>query len=36
MNPTIVGIARVLLDRIHGGWVGMSIGGLEGLPHEFQ
>jgi hypothetical protein len=25
-----------LLDRIHGGWVGMLIGGLEGLPHEFK
>ena len=21
-----------LLDRVHGGWVGMLIGGLEGLP----
>ncbi|MHB8897672.1 MAG: ADP-ribosylglycohydrolase family protein [Thermoguttaceae bacterium] len=26
----------VLLDRIHGGWAGMLIGGLEGLPHEFK
>lgn len=25
-----------LLDRVHGGWVGMLIGGLEGLPHEFK
>jgi hypothetical protein len=25
-----------LLDRIYGGWVGMLIGGLEGLPHEFK
>ena len=25
-----------LLDRIHGGWAGMLIGGLEGLPHEFN
>lgn len=25
-----------LLDRLHGGWVGMLIGGLEGLPHEFK
>ena len=25
-----------LLDRIHGGWVGTLIGGLEGLPHEFK
>lgn len=23
-----------LIDRIHGGWVGMLFGGLEGLPHE--
>ena len=27
---------RELLDRIHGGWAGMLIGGLEGLPHEFK
>lgn len=27
---------EVLLDRIYGGWVGMLIGGLEGLPHEFK
>jgi len=27
---------QVLLDRIHGGWVGMLIGGLEGLPHVFK
>jgi hypothetical protein len=26
----------VLLDRIRGGWTGMLIGGLEGLPHEFK
>lgn len=25
-----------LLDRLYGGWVGMLIGGLEGLPHEFK
>jgi hypothetical protein len=25
-----------LRDRIYGGWVGMLIGGLEGLPHEFK
>jgi hypothetical protein len=25
-----------LLDHIYGGWVGMLIGGLEGLPHEFK
>ncbi|MHC1769275.1 MAG: ADP-ribosylglycohydrolase family protein [Verrucomicrobiia bacterium] len=30
-------VTRVfLLDRIHGGWAGMLIGGLEGLPHEFR
>ncbi len=27
---------EVLLDRIYGGWVGMLIGGLEGLPHEWK
>ena len=26
----------VLLDRIYGGWAGMWIGGIEGLPHEFK
>jgi len=25
-----------LLDRIHGGWVGTMIGGIEGLAHEFK
>ena len=25
-----------LRDRIYGGWAGMLIGGLEGLPHEFK
>jgi hypothetical protein len=25
-----------LRDRLYGGWVGMLIGGLEGLPHEFK
>lgn len=25
-----------LLDHIYGGWAGMLIGGLEGLPHEFK
>ena len=25
-----------LLDRIYGGWAGMLIGGMEGLPHEFK
>ncbi len=47
INPFTVGAARqygsfreftreFLFDRIHGGWVGMLIGGLEGLPHEFK
>jgi hypothetical protein len=35
--PATVDVSRAdLLDRIHGGWVGMLIGGLEGLPHEFK
>ncbi len=25
-----------IYDKIYGGWVGMLIGGLEGLPHEFK
>ncbi|MEI7728380.1 MAG: ADP-ribosylglycohydrolase family protein [Verrucomicrobiota bacterium] len=25
-----------LLDRIYGGWTGMLIGGIEGLPHEWK
>jgi hypothetical protein len=25
-----------LYDRIYGGWLGMLIGNLEGLPHEFK
>lgn len=25
-----------LLDHLYGGWAGMIIGGLEGLPHEFK
>jgi hypothetical protein len=25
-----------LLDRTYRGWAGMLIGGLEGLPHEFN
>ncbi|MCX6865087.1 MAG: hypothetical protein NTV46_02500, partial [Verrucomicrobia bacterium] len=33
--PETVTVSRdVLLDHIYGGWVGMLIGGLEGLPHE--
>jgi hypothetical protein len=27
---------REVRDRIYGGWVGMLIGGVEGLPHEFK
>ena len=27
---------EVLLDHIYGGWAGMLIGGIEGLPHEFK
>lgn len=27
---------EALRDQIYGGWVGMLIGGLEGLPHEFK
>jgi hypothetical protein len=35
--PPTAEIARAaLFDRIYGGWVGMLIGGLEGLPHEFK
>lgn len=35
--PATVDVSRAeLLDGIHGGWVGMLIGGLEGLPHEFK
>ncbi len=25
-----------LYDKVYGGWVGMLIGGLEGLPHEWK
>ncbi len=25
-----------LLDRIHGGWAGMLVGGLQGFPHELK
>lgn len=35
--PATAEISRAeLLDRIRGGWTGMLIGGLEGLPHEFK
>jgi hypothetical protein len=33
---TVVMSEEELFDRIYGGWVGMLIGGLEGLPHEFK
>ena len=39
-EPTSAGTREItrngLLDRIYGGWAGMLIGGLEGLPHEFK
>lgn len=36
-SPATEDISRTeLLDRIHGGWVGVLIGGLEGLSHEFK
>ena len=36
-SPSTADITRdALLDRIRGGWTGMLIGGLEGLPHEFK
>jgi len=35
-GSTIVISSEELLDHIYGGWVGMMIGGLEGLPHEFK
>jgi|WetSurMetagenome_2_1015567.scaffolds.fasta_scaffold49524_4 hypothetical protein len=34
--PTREITRETLLDRIYGGWVGMLIGGLEGLPHEMK
>ncbi|MGQ9770808.1 MAG: ADP-ribosylglycohydrolase family protein [Thermogutta sp.] len=36
LQHTLVISETELLDRIYGGWVGMLIGGLEGLPHEFK
>lgn len=33
---TKVVLAEEILDHIYGGWVGMLIGGIEGLPHEFR
>jgi hypothetical protein len=36
-GKTNINISREeLLDHLYGGWVGMMIGGLEGLPHEFK
>ena len=36
-SPATADISRdALLDRLHGGWAGMLIGGLDGLPHEFK
>lgn len=36
-EETTAEISRAdLLDRIHGGWAGTLIGGIEGLPHEFK
>ncbi len=35
--PAFVERSRAeLLDRVHGGWAGMLIGGIEGLPHEWK
>ena len=37
VSPTPWEISREqLLDQIYGGWVGMLIGGIEGLPHEWK
>lgn len=36
-SPSTKDISREeLLDHIYGSWVGMLIGGIEGLPHEFK
>ncbi|MCY3022219.1 MAG: ADP-ribosylglycohydrolase family protein [Planctomycetota bacterium] len=36
-NPRTKEVAREeLLDRIHGGWAAMLIGGIQGLAHEFK
>lgn len=34
--PTREITREALLDGIYGGWVGMLIGGIEGLPHEWK
>lgn len=37
VSPATKTISReALLDHIYGGWVGMLIGGIEGLPHEWK
>jgi hypothetical protein len=35
-RSTLVISREQLLNHIYGGWVGMLIGGIEGLPHEFK
>jgi hypothetical protein len=35
-GKTIAITREKLLDHLYGGWLGMMIGGLEGLPHEFK
>ena len=36
-STATIDISRAtLLDRIYGGWTGMLIGGIEGLPHEWK
>jgi hypothetical protein len=35
-ETTIDITSEELLDHLYGGWAGMMIGGLEGLPHEFK
>jgi len=36
LGKTIAITREELLDHLYGGWLGMMIGGLEGLPHEFK
>lgn len=35
-KSTIVISREELFDHLYGGWLGMVLGGLEGLPHEFK
>ncbi len=35
-NTTVEITRKALLDKLYGGWVGMLIGGLEGLPYEWK